>query len=412
MTSKLAILGGTPVRQEPWPHWPNHGPDVIAAINRVAHSRDYHPQFGGETAAFEQEFAAYHGVPHAVGTAHGTLALQVAMAAAGIGCGDEVIVPAYTYVASASAAVAQHAIPVLVDSEPLSQGLDPADVRRKLTPRTKAIVVVHCNGYPCDMDTILQIARERHLIVVEDCSHAHGAEYKGRKVGTLGHFGAFSLQQKKNLSAGCGGIVITRDADMAAKMRDWRTFNWSSVGNNWQMSEFHAAIGRAVLPHLDAFNQRRRENVATLLEALGPVKELQPLPGLPDTEPGYYNLILQYDRSAFPAPRRAFVAALQAEGIPMHMFYVPLQRWPIFAKADYFGHGCPFTCPMNMNGPRPVDYSQVSTPVADAICDHLNLEVKVQPSNGPREMKQAAEALLKILHHREALVEVEALLRK
>jgi len=405
MGSKLAILGGEPVRSEPWPAWPQHGPEVQEAILRVARSNCYHPQFGNETEAFEQAFAAYHGTKHAVGVGSGTLALQVAMAAAGVGCGDEVIVPAYTYVASASAAVEQNAVPVFVDSEPRSQGLDPADVRRKVTPRTKAIVAVHANGYPCDVDAVMAIAGEHDLVVIEDCSHAHGAEYKGRKVGTIGHLGAFSLQNKKNLSAGVGGIVITNNDEMAQRMRSWRTFAWERVGHNWLMSEFHAAVAGAELPHLDAMNEARRANVTTLLNALGNVDGITPLPGLPETKPGYYNLILQYDEATIGASRKAFVAALKAEGIPIKMFYVPLQRWPIFAEADFYGRGCPFTCPKREGGP--VDYSKVRTPVADAICDRVNLEIKVQPTSGETEMRQTAEAIRKIVANKAELTIVD-----
>lgn len=320
------------------------------AIARVARSNNYHPQFGRETETFEQAFAAYHGVKHAAGVGSGTLALQLAMAAAGLECGDEVIVPAYTYVASAAAAVEQNAVPVFVDSEPQSQGLDPGDVRRKITARTRAIVAVHANGYPCDMDGVMQIAREHRLIVIEDCSHAHGAEHRGRKVGTIGHLGAFSLQQKKNLSAGVGGAVITNDDEMARRLRTWRTYGWERVGHNWLMSEFHAAIAAAQLPALDAMNECRRENVVTLLAALGAVQGIVPLPGWPDTQPVYYNLILQYNEAAVGASRRAFVAALRAEGVPISMFYVPLQRWPIFAAADFYGRGCPLACPKREGG--------------------------------------------------------------
>jgi dTDP-4-amino-4,6-dideoxygalactose transaminase len=378
---------------------------VQEAILRVARSNCYHPQFGKETAAFEQAFASYHGVTHAVAVANGTLAIQAALAAAGVGCGDEVIVPAYTYVASASAAVDQNAIPVFVDSEPLSQGLDPEDMRRKVTPRTKAVVAVHCNGYPCDMDAIMRVARERNLTVVEDCSHAHGAEHKGRKVGTIGQLGAFSLQHKKNLSAGVEGVTITNDDAMAQRMRDLRTYNWNRVGHNWQMSEFHAAIAHAQLPRLDAMNEVRRANAATLLEALGAVDGITPLPGLPETTPGLYNLILQYDESEIGASRKAFVTALKAEGIPISMFYVPLQRWPIFAERDFYGQGCPFSCPKHGGGPP--DYARVSTPLADELCGHVNLEIKVQPTSGEAEMKQTAEAIQKIVAHKAELKEVD-----
>lgn len=404
--SSLAILGGTPVRSEPWPAWPQHGPEVMEAIQRVAKSNNYHPLFGNETEAFEKVFAEYQGVKHAVGVGSGTLALQVAMAAAGVGCGDEIIAPAYTYVASASAAVEQNAIPVFVDSEPTSQGIDPEGIVGKITPATKVIVVVHANGYPCNMDAVMAIAEEHGLVVIEDCSHAHGAKHKGRKVGTIGHLGAFSLQNKKNLSAGVGGVVATNDDEMAERMRSCRTFAWDRVGHNWLMSEFHAAIAAAQLPMLDEMNKKRRANVATLLEALGEVEGITPLPGLPDTEPAYYNLILQYDEVVVGAPRKAFVKALKAEGIPIHMFYQPLQRWPIFAEADFYGQGCPFSCPKHAGGAP--DYGSVSTPVAEAICDRVNLEIKVQPTAGERDMADVAAAIRKIVTHAKELSEIDA----
>ena len=403
--SSLAILGGTPVRTEPWPAWPQHGPEVEEAILRVARSNNYHPSFGNETTAFEAAFAEYHGASHAVAVGSGTVALQAAMAAAGVGCGDEVIVPAYTYAASASAAVEQNAIPVFVDSEPASQGLDPEDVRRKITPSTKAIVVVHANGYPCDIDAVMAIADEHGLVVIEDCSHAHGARTKGRLVGTIGHFGAFSLQHKKNLSAGTGGVVITDDAEAAERMRTMRSFFWDRVGHNWLISEFSSAIARAQLPMLDEMNAARRANAAAVVDALGQLDGITPLPGLPDTEPVYYNLILQYDEVVAGAPRKAFVKALKAEGIPIHMFYQPLQRWPIFAEADFYGQGCPFSCPKHSGGAP--DYGSVSTPVAEAICDRVNLEIKVQPTAGEGDMADLAAAVRKIVTHAEELSEVD-----
>lgn len=402
-TSPLALHGGSPVRTTPWPAWPLHGPAVLDAIDRVARSHCYHPQVGKETEKFEQIFAAYHRLPHAVATSSGTTALQLALAAAGIGLGDEVIVPAYTYIASASCVVEQNAIPIFADSEPLSQGIDPADVRRKITPKTRALIAVHCNGYPCHMEALMAIAAEHQLIVIEDCSHAHGAQYHGRKVGTIGHIGAFSLHHKKNLSAGVGGVAITHDAEIARKMMAWRTFTYEErIGHNWQMSEFHAAIAAALVPEIDRMNERRRENVATLLDALGLVPGITPLPGQPDTRPVYYNLILQYDEKQTGIPRPTFIQAIKAEGIPFNMFYSPLQRWGIFAQADFYGKGCPFSTQPG----GAVNYRSTSTPVADAICDHLNLEIKVQPTSGKTEMVQIATAIHKILGHRHTLSRV------
>jgi dTDP-4-amino-4,6-dideoxygalactose transaminase len=167
------------------------------------------------------------------------------------------------------------------------------------------------------------------------------------------------------------------------------------------LSEFHAAIAHVQLGHLDEMNRCRRENAATLLGALGTVEGITPLPGLPETEPVHYNLILQYNAEKVGASRQAFVAALKAEGIPIHMFYVPLQRWPIFAQADYFGRGFPFSHPAP--GADAMDYRATLTPVADAICDRANLEIKVQPTSGEKEMIQIAEAIRKILDRRHEL---------
>ncbi len=407
---KLAITGGSPVRSAPWPAWPQHGQAVKDAVARVADSNEYSSQVGGEVAKLERDFADYHGVADAVAVCSGTVALQLALAAAGIGCGDEVVVPAYTFAATASAAVENNAIPVFVDSERKSQGLAAEEVRRSITPRTRAIMPVHVNGYPCDMDAVTAIADEHGLTVIEDCAHAHGAEHRGRKVGTIGHFGCFSFQHKKNMSMGEGGMVLTDDEAAAEKMRGIRDYTWAPVTRNWRMSEFHAAVGREQIKLLDEQNEQRRRNVATLLGAPGTVDGIAPLPGLPETNPVYYNLILQYDEAAVGAPRRAFVEALKAEGIPIHMFYVPVQRWPIFAQADFFGRGCPFSCPLHEGGP--VDYAHVSTPVADAICDRINVEIKVQPTSGELEMRQAAEAIRKILENRAQLREVEQRMRE
>ncbi len=405
MGSQLAILGGTPVRTEPWPVWPQYGRTIKEALARVVESEVYCSQVGQEVKAFEQAFAAYHGSDHAVGVANGTIALQAALAAAGIGCGDEVIVPAYTFVATATAAVENNSIPVFVDCEPLSQGLDPEDVRRKITPQTRAIMPVHINGYPCDMDAIMAIAREHNLVVIEDCSHAHGAEYKGRKVGTIGHFGCFSLQHKKNMTVGEGGIVITNDGEAAGRIREMLAFAWTNVTRNWRMGEFYGAIGQEQIKLLDEQNKRRRANVATLLEELGAVPGLNPLPGQPETSPVYYNLILQYDESVMGVSRKTFVKALNAEGIPVMMFYMPIQRWPTFPEADFFGRGCPFSCPLHEGGP--VDYSKVSTPVADDVCDRINVEIRVQPTSGPTEMRHVAEAIRKVVANKAELKDVE-----
>ncbi|WP_269542803.1 DegT/DnrJ/EryC1/StrS family aminotransferase [Cerasicoccus fimbriatus] len=401
MKPQLAINGGDPVRSAPWPKWPQYGAEEEAATLRVVRSSNAHPMFGPETERFEKVFAAYHGGGFAVAVGSGTAALQLSLAAAGVGCGHEVICPSYTYVASASAAVEQNAVPVFVDSEPLSQGADPREIAKKITPATKAIVLVHVNGYPCDIDPVIELAREHGIAVIEDCSHAHGATHRGRKVGTIGDFGAFSIQQKKNLSAGTGGVVFTHCEKTAEHMRDLRTFHWNKVGHNWLINEFSSAIAACQLKKLDVMNAARRRHAQIIVDGLRGIEGITPLPGLPDTEPSFYNLILQYDESVIGLPRSEFIKALAAEGIPINMFYQPLQRWPIFAEADFYGRGSPFSDPMQANGAP--DYGSVSTPLAEAICDRINLEIKVQPTCFEQDMHDVVTAISKVLQHRAEL---------
>lgn len=406
MNPALAINGGKAVRTAAWPAWPQYGAAEEAAVLRVVRSGNAHPMFGPETKILEQAFADYQGGGHAVALGSGTAALQATMAAAGVGVGHEVICPAYTYAASASAAVEQNAVPVFVDSEPMSQGAAPADIEAKITSATKAIVLVHVNGYPCDIDPVMEMARSRGIAVIEDCSHAHGATHRGRKVGTIGDFGAFSIQQKKNLSAGMGGIAYTKDPEAAEEMRKIRNFEWHSVGHNWQINEFSSAIATLQLAKLDEMNAIRRRNAKLLTELIADVPGLTPLPGLPGTDPVYYNVILQYDEALLEVSRARFVEAVAAEGLPIKMFYQPLQRWPIFREANFYGKGYPFANPLLPNGPA--SYRDVRTPVAEAICDHVNLEIKVQPVASEDDIRDAAAALRKVVEHREELLPVHA----
>ena len=401
--SKLAISGGTPVRTNPFPPYPYYGKEAEEGVLRVFRSQVFtsHPSsMGTETVAFEEEFAAWHGVGDAAGFSNGTTALKIALAAAGIGAGDEVLVPAYTFIATASAVIDQNAIPVLVDAEMVSQGLDPAEMERKITSRTRAVMPVHVHGYPCDMDRVMEIARRHDLKVIEDCSHAHGALHRDRKVGTIGDIGVFSLQHKKNLSVGEGGIAITRDAGLAAAMRDLRSFSQRPMKHNFRMSEFHAAVGRAQLGLLDAMNEVRRSNARRLADRLRGLPGITPVAGLPDTTPAYYNCVFLYDAAVVGVPRRDFVKAVNAEGIPMNMFYYPLNRDSIFQARDAFGRGCPFACPLYRGK---VEYGMADNPVATRLCDEMNLEIKVHPPCGDAEMDDIAEGIAKVLKHADEL---------
>ena len=212
---KLAILGGEPVKDTPFPEWPVYDESERQALMEVLDSRVWWRTPGTRSLAFEGEFAAFQQAKHGIAVTNGTAALEVAVAALGIGPGDEVIVPDFTFVATASAVLFAGALPVLVDVAPDTYCLDPDLVEAAITGRTKAIIAVHVAGHPADLDRLAEIARRRNLYLVEDSSHAHGSEWKGRRVGAIGNIGTFSFQQSKLMTAGEGGMV-GRDAAAAA----------------------------------------------------------------------------------------------------------------------------------------------------------------------------------------------------
>lgn len=242
-------------------------PEILAAVERVLENSAF--ILGSEVEAFENEFAAHQKARHAIGVNSGTSALHLALLAAGIGPGDEVITVPFTFVASVAAILYTGARPVYVDIDPLSFNMDPALIERAITPRTKAILPVHLYGQSADMDPILEIARRHKLVVIEDACQAHGAEYKGQRVGALGDIGCFSFYPAKNLgAAGEGGCVVTNRDDLAAKVRSLR--NWGQKdryiyedrGYNYRLEGIQAAILRVKLKHLEAWTEARRSRAS------------------------------------------------------------------------------------------------------------------------------------------------------
>ncbi len=279
--------------------WPYYAEDEISAVARVLQSGKVNYWTGDLCREFERQYAAYVGTSYAVAVANGTLALELALYALGIAPGDEVITTSRTYIASASCIALRGAIPVVVDIDRDTQNISPAAILAAITPRTKAIVVVHLAGWPCDMDTIMAIATEHNLKVVEDCAQAHGATYKNRPVGSLGHAAAFSFCQDKILSTGGEGGMLTTNDELVWK-RAWAYkdigrsydavyckqhppgFRWltESFGTNWRLTEMQAAIGLLQLAKLDQWRALRGGNAAMLASALAdsPAIRLTPLP--------------------------------------------------------------------------------------------------------------------------------------
>ncbi len=316
--------------------WPYYAPDEIEAVNRVLTSGRVNYWTGDEVRRFENEFASYLGTPHAVALANGTLALEGALLALGVGPGDEVVVPPRTFVATAGVVALRGARPVFADIDRDSGNVTAATIEPCLTPRTRAIMLVHLGGRPCEMDAILDLARSRDLPVIEDCAQAVGARYRGRPVGTLGRVGAFSFCQDKIISTGGeGGMLTTADPEV------WRTvwshkdhgkdyeechrqeeasFHWlhHSFGSNWRLTEMQAAIGRVQLTKLNGWVERRRHNAQLLAAAWADLPLLRlPLPA-DHLHPAWYRLYayVRPERLREGWTRGRILAEFRARGIP------------------------------------------------------------------------------------------------
>ena len=334
---RLALEGGTPVREQPFAPWPVFAEDEIEAVAAVLRSGRVNYWTGEQSQEFEREFAQFVGVKYAVALANGTAALELALHALGIGPGDEVVVPCKTFIASASCVVRLGATPVVADIDPESQNITATSVEKVLTPRTKAIIAVHLAGWPCEMDEILTLAKERGLFVVEDCAQCVGARYKGRPTGSMGDIGAFSFCQDKIITTGGeGGMLVTDSRKLWEKAWSYKDhgksyaavferehqpgFRWlhESFGTNWRITEMQSAIGRLQLKKLPQWLAVRRRNAGFLSQGLAAV------PGLRLALPPAHSEHAYYKYYAFIHPEmlrpewnmERILDALAAEGIP------------------------------------------------------------------------------------------------
>ncbi|HZG76106.1 MAG TPA: DegT/DnrJ/EryC1/StrS family aminotransferase [Paenibacillus sp.] len=335
---RLAIDGGTPVRTAPFPAWPIHGEEEERHLLDVVRSGKWGATSGKvKLAELEATFAAMHEAKHAIPTVNGTLGLTVALQAVGVGPGDEVIMPPYTFIATASSALIFGAIPVFVDVEPDTLLLDPAKVEAAVTPRTKAIVAVHIAGLPADMARLKSIADRHGLRLVEDAAQGVGAKRDGRSVGAIGDIGSFSFQMGKNVTAGEGGILLTNDdavADLAwsltnvGRVRNGAWYQHEHIGWNLRMTEFQAAVALGQLSRFEAQFAHRERNAALLNELLAPIDGIR-LAARPEgvTHHAQHLYVFFLDEGLASARNKTeALRRLQAEGIPAAAGYVPLNR--------------------------------------------------------------------------------------
>jgi perosamine synthetase len=424
---KLAIFGGEKAVHIPTYEWPleylkRHGEREAEAVANVVRRGVVWGPFAPETSAFEKEFGAYVGVKHAIYMNSGTAALHCAMAAAGVQPGDEVITSPHTFIGSASCILHQGAIPVFVDIDPTTYTIDPSKIEEKISKATKVIEPVHIYGLPADMDHINKIADSHGLVVIEDACQAHGAEYKGKKTGSLADIAAFSFNGTKNMQTGEGGMFVTDSDEYAGTSERVRNFGETlrpglprpymsfGMGWNYRSNELCAALGRIQLGKLDETNKARIE-MAELL-----TRKLRKLPGLvPPTVPSYAKSVYHYykirvdiahlDVRLSPRDfRDRIVVALQAEGVKAAIWCArPIYMQPLFQMREGWGKGFPWK---SKYVSRDVRYDAGLCPVAERMSNET-FNLSLHPPNELDLIEEYAEAFEKVIDHAKELEKVK-----
>jgi dTDP-4-amino-4,6-dideoxygalactose transaminase len=414
----LALFGGPPAITEPTAFtWPPITPADVAAVTALL-ERGEISYYGreGAVASLEDAFAAYVGVPHALACSSGTAALHSAYFGLGLEAGDEVIAPTFTFLSTVMPLFVVNATPVLVDAEPDTGNVDPAAVEAAVTPRTRAVVVVHVNGHPCDMDPIADICRRHDLRLVEDCSHAHGATYCGRMVGTFGDVSVFSLQGAKLTPAGQGGLLLTPDREVFERAvllghfrnrafddvasDEYRPYATTGYGLNYRMHPLAAALARRQFEDLETYLAGREANLGALSAGLAGVPGVEPPARRPyATRHSYFNYKPLYDAEAMGGlDRGVYIQALRAEGAPVEdSASLPLHREPLFQVAD--------------DGSRTYGrvvgrrvYADGDLPGAESYAERaLRIPTYTQPR--PRLIAQIVDAFAKVAGARDALLD-------
>ena len=430
---ELAINGGPPLRTKPWLNNVTTGHEEKSAVMEVLDSGNFSlfegshnpdPPFsftgGGQVKRLEEEWCAFYGSEYAVSVNSATSGLYASVGALGLGFGDEVIVSPFTMTACAMAPMIYGAIPVFADVDSRTGCLDPSSIAACVTKRTRAILVVHQFGFAADMDSIMSIAAQHGLKVIEDCAQAHGAMYRGRYVGTIGHIGVFSLNVNKTIQCGEGGICVTNIRDIAYRIQLIRNHGEAVVGPasyqnilniagfNYRMTEICAAIARIQLRKLPSLNTIRLELVEQFKQGIARYDFIKPLEGLKTCDncncsenarckPTYYVFPLAFQSSAAPRlTREAFVSAMNAEGMLYYQGYSkPIYLQPIYQQRYLFKHGYPFTAIENEECVQ--DYSLGRCPVAERLYfKDIIINEHIRPPHTPKDVNDLLLAIEKI----------------
>jgi len=421
---KLAFLGGKKVRIKPFVSHAVIGKEEKQRINDVLESgmlsgfiaKAGDSFLGGkQVKEFESLVKKYFNTEYAVSVNSATAGLHVALGACGIGPGDEVIVSPYTMCASATAIIMQNAIPVFADIDKDTFCIDPEEIEKHVTGRTKAIIVIHLFGHPAEMDKIMKIAKKHNLKVIEDCAQAPGAIYNGKPVGTFGDMGIFSLNQHKTITSGEGGFAITNNKDFALRMQLIRNHAEVSVegvgvtnidnmvGFNYRMTELEAAVSVGQFRRLDSLNNHRIKLAEYLTERLTGFKGLV-LPKEKDKQKHvYFVYAIKIKEDVIGVSRETFVKALQAEGIPCGIGYVrPIYLEPLYQKKVAYGmKGCPFTCSFYN---EEINYSKGICPVTERMHERELIAIPVcRYPHTEKDIDDVAGAFKKLYDHMDDL---------
>lgn len=393
-SSQLAINGGTPTRQSMLPYGQQWiAEDDIAEVIATLRS-DFITQ-GPKIAEFEQAVADYVGVKYAVAFCNGTAALHGACFAAGIGPGDEVITSPMTFLASSNCVLYQGATPVFADIHPDTYNIDPTDIARKITIRTKAIIPVDFTGQPAEMDRINDLAHQHHLIVIEDAAHSLGAQYKGRQAGSLADMTMFSFHPVKHITTAEGGMIVTDNELFYHKMLLFRShgmtkdpeflhnnnegpwyYEMQELGYNYRMTDLQAALGVAQVKKLPVFVDRRREIVSEYNEAFSIMPGLIPPYQHPEANSSWHLYVLRFDLAQFNTGRRQIFEALRAENIGVHVHYIPVYYQPYYQQ---------------------IGYSKGLCPVAEATYEEI-ISIPLFPRMNSQDVQDVIAAVQKVYH--------------
>ena len=361
----LAINGGEQIRTKPYPTWPTLDPADLEAFESIYNSRKWGVG-GTKVPEFARQFAEFQGAKYGICVNSGTSALYIALKAAQVGPGDEVITTPYTFQATVVAILMAHAVPVFVDTAPDSFLIDVSKIEDTITEKTKAILPVHIAGYPADLDTLVEISEKHNLKLIEDCAQAHGAEWRGRGVGSWGDFGCFSFQSSKNLCAGEGGIILMNDRQLYERV--WALHNCGRpapeaefgnlepFGGNFRMTEWQGALLLSRLTRLEEETNYRHMNMRWLDGWFGEIPGIKVTRIDPRaTRCGSHGYKAIFDSEEFEGiSRKMFIDAMRAEGIPIGYWYnTPMYR-ASFLKSNLFGQ--------NLN------FSDVHCPETEKVC--------------------------------------------